>query len=51
MTEALDPIKTRFNEIRYSDELIDILKDGAGRARAIAEPVLDRVKKSFGLGL
>lgn len=51
VTEALDPIKTRFNEIRYSDELIDILKDGAGRARAIAEPVLDRVKKSFGLGL
>ena len=51
VTEALDPIKTRFNEIRYSDELIDILKDGAGRARTIAEPVLDRVKKSFGLGL
>ena len=51
VTEALDPIKTRFNEIRYSDELIDILKDGAGRARAIAEPVLNREKKSFGLGL
>lgn len=51
VTEALEPIKNRFNEIRYSDELVDILKDGAQRATAIAEPVLDRVKKSFGLGL
>lgn len=51
VTESLEPIKTRFNEIRYSDELIDILKDGAKRANEIAEPVLDRVKARFGLGL
>ena len=51
VTEALEPIRNRFNEIRYSDDLKDILKDGAERATAIAEPVLDRVKKKFGLGL
>jgi tryptophanyl-tRNA synthetase len=51
VTEALEPIRNRFNEIRYSDDLTDILKEGAERATAIAEPVLDRVKKKFGLGL
>ena len=51
VTESLEPIKTRFNEIRYSDQLIDILKDGAKRANEIAEPVLERVKDRFGLGL
>ena len=51
VTESLEPIKTRFNEIRYSDQLIDILKDGAKRANEIAEPVLERVKARFGLGL
>lgn len=49
--EALAPIKARHEEIRYSDELIEILKDGAVRARAIAEPVMQRVKDNFGLGL
>ncbi|MGN0659287.1 MAG: tryptophan--tRNA ligase [Emergencia sp.] len=49
--DALAPIKARFEEIRYSDELINILKDGAERANAIAVPVLNRVKETFGLGL
>lgn len=49
--DALAPIKARFEEIRYSDELKEILKDGAVRARAIAEPVMQRVKDNFGLGL
>lgn len=49
--DALAPIKSRFEEIRYSDELIDILKDGAERANAIAEPVMQRVRDNFGLGL
>ena len=51
VTEGLEPIKERFNSIRYSDELIDILKDGAARANAIAEPILERVQNRFGLGL
>lgn len=49
--DALAPIKARFEEIRYSDDLKEILKDGAVRARAIAEPVMQRVKDNFGLGL
>ncbi|MEY8366441.1 tryptophan--tRNA ligase [Anaerovoracaceae bacterium 41-7] len=51
VTEALAPIKTRYEKIRHSDELIEILKDGAERARAIANPVMQRVKDNFGLGL
>lgn len=49
--DALAPIKANFNEIRESQELIDIMKDGAERANAIATPVMNRVKERFGLGL
>jgi tryptophanyl-tRNA synthetase len=48
--EALTPIRDRFDQIRHSSELDDILDDGAARARALAEPVLDRVKEHFGIG-
>ena len=48
---ALAPVQERFKEIRYSDELTAVLKDGAERANAIAEPVIKRVKYRFGLGL
>lgn len=51
VTEGLEPIRERFNSIRYSSELTDILKDGAARANAIAEPILERVQERFGLGL
>lgn len=51
VTESLAPIQDRFNQIRYSDELLDILRDGSKRAGAIAEPVLERVKDRFGLGI
>lgn len=49
--EALKPIKERYEEIRHSDELIAILKDGAERANAISEKTLKRVRDNFGLGL
>lgn len=49
--EALRPIKERYEEIRHSDELISILKDGAQRADAIAQKTLKRVRDNFGLGL
>ncbi|MBR5230362.1 MAG: tryptophan--tRNA ligase [Firmicutes bacterium] len=49
--EALAPIKARYEEIRHSDELIEILKDGAARADAIAKKTMARVKENFGLGL
>lgn len=48
--DSLAPIKERFNEIRESDELIRVLKDGADRANAIAEKTMKRVKENFGLG-
>ena len=49
--ESLSPIKEKFEEIRNSDELIEILKDGAERANAIAVRTLQRVKDVYGLGL
>lgn len=49
--EALSPIQKRYAEIRESQELIDILKDGAERANAIAIKTLKRVKDNFGLGI
>ncbi len=48
--EALAPIKARYEEIRHSDELIEILKDGAQRADEIAKKTMKRVKENFGLG-
>lgn len=51
VTTSLEPIRKRFLEIRESDELIKILKDGEERANAIAEPVLKRVKDTVGLGI
>ena len=49
--EALAPIRSRYEEIRHSEELIEILKDGAQRADAIAQKTMRRVKDHFGLGL
>ncbi len=49
--EALAPIKERFDEIRGSGELVQVLKDGAERASAIAEKTMRRVKENFGLGI
>ena len=51
VVEALAPIKERYEEIRHSDELIQILKDGAKRADAIAQKTMKRVKDNFGLGI
>ncbi len=48
---ALAPIKERYEEIRHSQELLDILKEGAEKADAIAQRTMKRVKKNFGLGL
>ena len=49
--EALAPIRSRYEEIRHSEELIEILKDGAQRADAITQKTMARVKDHFGLGL
>lgn len=49
--EAIMPIQQRYREIRKSQELIKILKDGAEKANTISERTLNRVKEKFGLGL
>ena len=48
--EALRPIKQNYAEIRESDELKAVLRDGAERASAIAEVTMKRVRDKFGLG-
>lgn len=48
---TLSSIKERYEEIRNSEELMLILKDGSERAGAIAEKTMKRVKDNFGLGL
>ncbi len=49
--DALSPIRERYQQIRQSDELRAVLKDGAERANAIAVKTLARAKDHFGLGL
>jgi len=49
--DSLAPIRERYEEIRYSTELIDDLKLGAEKAGAIAENTMKRVRDKFGLGV
>ena len=49
VNEGLAEIQRNFNEIRESDELIDILKDGTERAQEKAQEVMKRVKDNVGL--
>ena len=49
--EALRPIQEKYSEIRNSEELTNVLKDGAERANEIAEKTMARVRKNFGLGI
>ncbi len=51
LVTELEPIQTRFQEIRHSDELLRILKEGAEKANATSEKTLERVRKNFGLGI
>lgn len=50
-SEALRPIREKFEDIRNSDELIKALKEGAEKANAISEKTMARVKDRFGLGI
>ncbi|MBQ6400681.1 MAG: tryptophan--tRNA ligase [Firmicutes bacterium] len=49
--DALRPIKDNYAQIRESDELKAVLRDGADRANAIAEKTMKRVREKFGLGI
>ncbi|MFC5702883.1 tryptophan--tRNA ligase [Cohnella faecalis] len=45
---ALEPIQSKYADIRSSGAIHDILKDGAVRAREVAEATLSRVKDAMG---
>jgi tryptophanyl-tRNA synthetase len=49
--DALRPIKENFNEIRYSQDLIDALTAGAERANEISQATMKRVRDAFGMGI
>ncbi len=48
VNEHLSPIRDKFSEIRESEELVKILKDGGERAGAIAEKTMKRVREKVG---
>jgi len=48
--DSLRPIRDRYMEIRPSQELKDVLRDGASRASEISEKTMKRVRENFGLG-
>lgn len=48
--DSVKPIQDRFHEIRESEELAKVLKDGKERASVTAEATVKRVKARFGLG-
>lgn len=48
VNDALIDIQNNYNEIRESEALIRILKDGTERAQAIAEKTMKRVKDKVG---
>ncbi|MDR1029000.1 MAG: tryptophan--tRNA ligase [Clostridiales Family XIII bacterium] len=50
VTDALTPIRRAYTEIRRSEALLRVLKDGAERANAVAERTMRRVKERIGLG-
>ncbi len=50
LVTGLEPIQKRYAEIRESEELKTILRDGAERANVIAEKTIRRVSENFGLG-
>jgi tryptophanyl-tRNA synthetase len=48
--DSLRPIRELYMEIRPSQELKDVLRDGASRAKEISERTMKRVRENFGLG-
>ena len=48
--KEMGPIRTRFFELRaHPDEVMDVLNEGAGRARTIAQQTMDEVRGVMGL--
>ena len=49
VNNSLIDIQARYHEIRESEELIQILKDGSEKANAIAQKTMKRVKERLGM--
>jgi hypothetical protein len=50
MMEEIGPIQNRVKEINEKPEyLIDVLKTGAARCKAIAEKVMEEVREKIGV--
>jgi tryptophanyl-tRNA synthetase len=49
VVEHLAPIQARYREVDGSDELAQVLADGAEAANEVAETTLDQVKEAMGL--
>jgi len=49
VVECLKPIQARYNKLKESGNINEILKNGAGKARAIAAPMMEKVRELMGL--
>jgi tryptophanyl-tRNA synthetase len=49
VVKQVEEIQKRYNEVRCGGELIDILKEGANKARKVAKAKLDKVKSIHGI--
>ncbi|NPV43628.1 MAG: tryptophan--tRNA ligase [Firmicutes bacterium] len=49
VVECLKPIQARYNELKELGNINEILKNGAGKARAIAAPMMEKVRELMGL--
>lgn len=49
--DSMKVIRSNYEEIRNSQDLIKTLNDGAEKANAISEKTMARVKEKFGLGI
>lgn len=48
VVSVIEPLQTRYNEIRESGELTDVLETSARRAEEVAQQTLDAVKERMG---
>ena len=49
IVSELEPVQERYQQLLTSQDLTDILKEGAGKAQVQAESVLTRVERAIGL--
>jgi tryptophanyl-tRNA synthetase len=51
VSSSLSSIQQRYNEIRNSDEIRNVLKEGAAKAEQVAAQTVRRVKEKMGFVL